>query len=107
MLDPQLMAEVEAAIQEMERTYERVQEHVRAADNQAAFEAASEFAAKLRKLSDKATRMRVESVGRIWEAERLSLSALGDKIGLSKSRADALIREVNKLKQGGAGDGDE
>jgi hypothetical protein len=97
--DPDPSEEVRAALDEIDRIYERVAASIAAADHAAAFEAASEFAAKLRALGDRAAQLRLESVGRIWDTDKLSLAGLADRIGVSKSRADSLIRAVKKLHE--------
>jgi len=73
-------------------------------DPQVAFEVATEHQAKIRDLHDKeearASRLRARQAVRIREAEELSLAALADRIGVSKARADQLIRAAKASEEG-------
>jgi hypothetical protein len=64
-------------------------------DPQAAFTLASEHQEALRTLHGqeeaRASRLRARQAARIREKEKLSLAALADRIGVSKSRADQLV----------------
>lgn len=99
MPDQDALEAVRRALDEIERVWPSAVEAVAAADPDAAFEAAEEFASRLRVLSEAAGRLRLESVWRIWDRDRLSLSVLATRIGVSKSRAGAMIEAVEKLKQ--------
>ncbi len=59
---------------------------------QDALELANQIHKQLRDLEDKTAEVRVALIGDIWEAEKMTLSALADKIGVSKARADQLVR---------------
>jgi hypothetical protein len=56
------------------------------------FALATELANLLRGLADAGAELRAQAVVRIWEAEQLSLSTLAQRIGVSKARADQLIK---------------
>lgn len=70
-------------------------DHLGSTDPQAAFELATQHALALRDLHDqeegRASRLRARQAVRIREKEALSLAALADRIGVSKSRADQLV----------------
>jgi hypothetical protein len=59
---------------------------------QQGFEEASELAQFLRNLADEGAAVRADAVARIYQEEELSLAALAEKIGVSKARADQLLR---------------
>jgi 3-methyladenine DNA glycosylase/8-oxoguanine DNA glycosylase len=61
-------------------------------DPQRAFEYATQLANALRDTYQQASELRTLTAARIWEAEELSLAALAQRIGVSKARADQLIR---------------
>lgn len=62
-------------------------------------EAAGELSERLRDFSDEAARMRHEDAIRIYEAEKLSLRQLGELAGLSKARADQIVRKHHRERQ--------
>ena len=62
---------------------------------QAGFAAASQLTAALQTMLDEVAEMRAILVTRIYEAdpaEKRSLSKLGERFGISKSRADQLVQ---------------
>lgn len=61
-------------------------------DRQRAFEAATTLRDELDRLVGEAATVRARMAHRIWEAEELSLAQLADRIGVSKARADQLVR---------------
>ena len=65
-------------------------------DPQERLEAYSRLAEELRMVSDRAARHRGEEVLRIKDAEALSLAALAGRVGISKARADQLVRAARK-----------
>ena len=65
-------------------------------DPQERLEAYSRLAEELRMVSDMAARHRGEEVLRIKDAEALSLAALAGRVGISKARADQLVRAARK-----------
>jgi hypothetical protein len=66
---------------------------------QRAFEYATQLANALRDTYQEASELRTHAAARIWEAEELSLAALAERIGVSKARADQLIRAARATKK--------
>jgi hypothetical protein len=64
-----------------------------------AFESATELAGALRELADKAAELRAQMVERIWAAEEMSLATLAGRIGVSKARADQLLKTARAKKE--------
>lgn len=86
------------------RLYEQAEAAIDAIeDPQAAFEVATGHQAKLRALHDKeearSRGLRARQAVRIREAEELSLAKLADRIGVSKARADQLIRAAKASRE--------
>ncbi|MQA15582.1 MAG: hypothetical protein GEV09_15875 [Pseudonocardiaceae bacterium] len=91
------VAAVRSALAEMDGAYARAIGVIEeSTDLDLAFAAANDLAAHMRSLDAAAGELRVRIVGQVWHSERLSLAALADRIGVSKSRADQLIRAVKK-----------
>ena len=65
-------------------------------DSQAqhAFESATALADTLRQLAENAANLRARTAARIAAEEKLSLSVLAARIGVSKARADQLIKSA-------------
>lgn len=61
-------------------------------DRQAAFELADHLAEKLATINTEASEIRRSRIRRIWDAEKLSLARLADKVGISKTRAEQLVK---------------
>ena len=61
---------------------------------QRAFESATALADALRQLAENAANLRARTAARIATEEKLSLSVLATRIGVSKARADQLIKNV-------------
>lgn len=61
-------------------------------DSQARIEAAGKLADCLRSVYEDAARIRHDEAVRIYEAEKLSLAQLADRVGISKARADQIVR---------------
>jgi hypothetical protein len=59
---------------------------------QQAFEKAGELRSAADGLVGEAASLRARMVQRIWEAETMSLAALANRIGVSKTRADQFLR---------------
>lgn len=100
MSSPDPLTEVQAACAALEAAYQRAADAIEAEPPDAAFARAGELAGMLSgtqlRLSGAVAQLRARSAGRIWDSERLSLAALADRIGVSKARADQLIRSVKK-----------
>jgi hypothetical protein len=77
-------------------------------DSQAqhAFESATALADTLRQLAENAASLRARTAARIATEEKLSLSVLAARIGVSKARADQLIKSVKDNDQGSEQEGE-
>jgi hypothetical protein len=75
-------------------------------DSQAqhAFESATALADTLRQLAENAANLRARTAARIATEEKLSLSVLANRIGVSKARADQLIKSAKDTEPGSAQD---
>ena len=73
---------------------------------QHAFESATALADTLRQLAENAASLRARTAARIATEEKLSLSVLAARIGVSKARADQLIRSVKDADRGNAQEGE-
>jgi hypothetical protein len=82
-----------AALSNLSQVYEDALAAVRRiSDPQRAVAAATELATLLRTKSEDASEVRNALAYRIWKAEELSLSVLAQRIGVSKARADQIIK---------------
>lgn len=89
----------ETRLEALRRAFEQSAHAVRSCpDRQQGFDQASKLADELRDLADRAADLRAEAVARIWEAEKLSLAGLAQRIGVSKARADQLLRAGKTAK---------
>lgn len=96
---------VRAALADIDTAYRSAVARVDAEDDlDAAHTTAKELASHMRALSDGAAELRARTVRRIWAAERLSLADLGNRIGVSKTRAGQLLRDL-MTKEGESTDG--
>lgn len=95
--------QVQAAINTITRAYAKALVVLDAIeDDQEAFEQTTVVADELHALADATSELRAVAAGRIWRRQELSLAQLADKIGVSKTRADQMVRragEVQKEKQ--------
>ncbi len=98
--NPDLLTVVRAALVDIDAAHGRAVAAIGAEPNlDDALTAVSELAARVRKLSDADAELRTRIVGRVWDAESLSLAGLADRIGVSKARADQLIRNIKRSRQ--------
>ncbi|WP_433346026.1 hypothetical protein [Micromonospora sp. CA-111912] len=65
-----------------------------------AFEQATALRATVDELVGDAADLRARMAARIYESEKLSLAGLANRIGVSKARADQLIRSAKSSPQG-------
>lgn len=72
-----------------------------------AFRLATEVTETLRERTNDAANLRVVAATRTYEAERLSLSGLADRIGISKARAAQLINSSKRTDHDTAAKPDE
>lgn len=92
-------ATVRSAIDDVRASYELAVRAIEGIpDNQQAFELATQLRDEMDGLVGEAADLRARMVGRIWEAEELSLAALANRIGVSKSRAGQFIETVRSAK---------
>ena len=75
----------------------------RTADSQQKLEAAGRLVEALRSRSDEAARIRHAEAVRIFETESLSLAHLADRVGVSKARADQIIKAEERRRKEEAG----
>ncbi len=102
MSDSDPVAVVRAVLAELDAAHARAVAAIEgSADLDAAFAAVNKLAAHMRRLDAADAELRTRIVGQVWHSERLSLAALADRIGVSKSRADQLIRSVKKDREDG------
>jgi DNA-directed RNA polymerase specialized sigma24 family protein len=67
-------------------------------DPQDAYDMATRLADEMRAMADAAAQVRAETAARIHEAEGLSIAGLAERLGVSKARADQLLRAARKAK---------
>ena len=77
----------------------------RIADSQQKLEAAGRVVEALRSRSDEAARIRHAEAVEIYEAESLSLAQLANRVGVSKARADQIIKAEERRQKEEAGNG--
>ncbi|NUW33845.1 hypothetical protein HTZ77_20760 [Nonomuraea sp. SMC257] len=83
----------DAELSAMRRIYEDVTLTLQSMpDLQQAFIQATRLADDLRKMADDAALTRARVAAQIHDAEALSLAALATKLGISKARADQLLK---------------
>jgi 3-methyladenine DNA glycosylase/8-oxoguanine DNA glycosylase len=88
------------ALDALTRAYREAVATINAIPNaQRAFEYATQLANTLRDTYQQASELRTQAAARIWEAEELSLAALAERIGVSKARADQLIRAARASRK--------
>ena len=76
------------------------------AEAQQAFDSATALADALRQLAEDAANLRARAAARIAEEEKLSLSVLATRIGVSKARADQLVKSVKDADSGDLQEGE-
>jgi hypothetical protein len=91
---------VDAAVTSLLQAYSAAVAALRAMqDPERYFARATELGDTLRDLVSKSTDERALAAARILEAESLSLTALGERISMSKQRADQLVRKGRKVRE--------
>ena len=68
--------------------------------SQEKLEASGKLRDGLRSRSDEAARIGHAEAERIYQAESLSLAQLADRVGISKARADQIIRKARQKEDG-------
>lgn len=90
---------IEAVLETIEAAYDQGVTAINTKPPSAAtFAAMTLLAGRMRELADVGADYRARIAGDVWDAKKLSLAALADHIGVSKARADQLIRNAKKLK---------
>ena len=98
MTDYQLAAqEIAAALDQLQRTFRLIEE---TPDPQRAFELATKLVDDLGVLYERAADLRAHQVGRIWQAEKMSLAGLAERISVSKARAGQFVARAERLTKG-------
>lgn len=89
--------DVDQALQAFQAAYEHAATLIaRMSQPQQAFEQATALREIGDQLVGKAADLRARMARRIWEAEKMSLASLADRIGVSKARADQFIRTTKR-----------
>lgn len=105
MPDRDLAAEARAALEAFDTAYERAAAAIRAVpDPDEAFRIANDLAERISRLKSYVAQLRTDSAGRIWDSERMTLTSLADRIGVSTTRAHQLIADI-KQRRGDDNDG--
>ena len=96
---------VERSIETIRQAYQRAEDAINAAPaGREAFDLASELRDALDAIQGEAAELRGHTARRIWEAEKLSLAGLADRVGVSKPRAAQFVnagrREASTNKEG-------
>lgn len=87
------------AIDELVRAYKEASALVaKIPEPQRAFALATDLVNRLQAIYGEAGELRAQMVARIWEIEALSLAGLAKRVGISKTRADQLIRAAKTAK---------
>jgi hypothetical protein len=88
--------QIRDALAAVDRAYRKAVNLIDAVpDHQRALDDASALQQQIAAYRGDAADLRARIARRIWETESLSLAALADRIGVSKARADQLIRATN------------
>lgn len=95
---------LDAAVAELLRAWADVVTALRRVeDPQEQFERATELGDTLRRLVSESTDERALAAERIADAESLSLTALGQRISMSKQRAGQLTEKAKKIREASNG----
>jgi hypothetical protein len=101
MADSDDEARTDAAVAALLQAYADVVAALRAMRDPARhFARATELGDTLRKLVSDSTDERAAAATRILDAESLSLTALGERISMSKQRAGQLVEKGRKVREG-------
>jgi hypothetical protein len=99
--EPDVVEVVRAALAEIEEQSQLAIETIKAAsDVDQALEAVKESYALMKVITESHNQLRTEIAGRVWDKHRLSLAALADRVGVSKSWSEELIKKVRKGREG-------
>ena len=90
---------VRAIIDEIDRLHAAARADIDAAQPTSALSAMNDLMTRMRGLADSDVEHRTHIAGRVWDTERLSLAALAERVGVSKSRAEQMIKEVRRKRE--------
>lgn len=82
------------------QAFERVEAVLHRISPRESFRQATEARELLDKLQARAAQLRAEAAARWRDLEALSLAVLGDQIGISKARAEKLVRQAQAAQEG-------
>ncbi len=82
------------ALDQLQQVFDAIE---RTTDPQRAFELATQLVDDLGALYSQAADLRARQVGRIWEAEKMTLSVLAERINVRKARAGQLRQRALNL----------
>jgi len=103
MPDADPLVDVRAALADLDATCERAIAAINARPPDEAFADVGELAdlltGHLRRLTSLAAAVRTRSAGRIWDSERMTLTTLADRIGVSTTRAHQIIQSVKQQER--------
>lgn len=86
---------VRAAITDIDRAHDSAVAAVNAAsDPVAAMAAMNELGAHMQALADADAELRKQIAGRIWDAEKMSLAGLADRVSMSNRQAEQLVKDA-------------
>ena len=94
------VSEVSAALDVLNRRLDRIDAMPGGAAKTTAIR---ELAEEIQKLYNRAAGIRKGEMFRIRDEEKLSLAKLADRVGISKARADQLVKAAEADRQKGAG----
>jgi hypothetical protein len=97
---PQNEARVAGALAALRAAFDNATTTVRETpDPHDAFRHATALADVLREIAEDAAELRASTVAQIREAEQLSLAGLAQRIGVSKARADQLLKSGDRRRR--------
>ncbi|NRQ35762.1 hypothetical protein HII36_28590 [Nonomuraea sp. NN258] len=95
--NPKCLPDADAGLRAIKELHQNLSAALESAsDLQAAFESATRLADALREMADGAALTRAKIAAQMAEDESLSLAGLAAKLGVSKARADQLIKAARK-----------
>ena len=92
-------ADVHDALSAMQAAYDDAASAIEAMlDPQRAFERATALREAADQLVGEAANLRARMAERIWKTEEMSLASLANRIGISKARADQLLKTAKESR---------
>ncbi len=103
MPDADPLVDVRAVLTDLDAACDRAVAAIDAKAPDKAFSDAGELAdlltGHLRRLTSLSATVRTRSAGRIWDSERMTLTTLADRIGVSTTRAHQIIQSVKQQEE--------